>query len=375
MIRPSSTFRWLRTGEAALAAMLSAIQASQESVRLETYLFHAGPLAERFREALVLAARRGANVRVLIDALGSHNLSADFWDPLKKAGGEFVWFNPLSLTRWSCRDHRKILVCDNARAFIGGFNIADEYQGDGVTRGWRDLGLEITGALTAELAESFDRFFARATVKQSPLLRLRRAANHVTTGQNWKLLLSAPGRRHSELKRTLAQDLSRARSVKITCAYFLPTWRLRRALQRVRRRGGRVQLILAGKSDVAIALLAGQRLYRGFLRAGVEIYEYQPQILHAKLFILDDIVYAGSANLDIRSLRINYELLVRIADSRVAGQARAIFDADLSHCARIDPAKWRKSRTFWKKLKEEWAYFVLARIDPYLATRQLGTLR
>src|SRR5712692_8438819 len=91
MIRPSSTFRWLRTGEAALAAMLSAIQASRESVRLETYLFHIGPLAERFREALVLAARRGAKVRVLIDALGSLNLSAEFWDPLKKAGGEFVW--------------------------------------------------------------------------------------------------------------------------------------------------------------------------------------------------------------------------------------------------------------------------------------------
>src|SRR5258708_10128250 len=150
MIRPSSTFRWLRTGEAALAAMLSAIQASQESVRLETYLFHAGPLAERFREALVLAARRGAKVRVLIDALGSLNLSAEFWDPLKKAGGEFVWFNPLSLTRWSCRDHRKILVCDDARAFIAGFKIADEYKGDSVTRAWRGTGPEISESMTPQ---------------------------------------------------------------------------------------------------------------------------------------------------------------------------------------------------------------------------------
>jgi cardiolipin synthase len=235
--------------------------------------------------------------------------------------------------------------------------------------------LEITGSLVADLARSFDQFFARATVKHKPLQRLRKALTRITTGQNWKLLSSGPGRFHGDLKRTFTADLKVARSVKIICAYFLPTWRLRKELMQVCKRGGKVRLILAGKTDVAIAQLASRRLYRSFLRAGVEIFEYQPQILHAKMFILDDIVYAGSANLDIRSLRINYELLVRICEPEVAAEARSIFEADLAHSRKIEPSTWSKSRSFWGKLREDWAYFFLARIDPYLAGRQLKTLR
>ena len=144
---------------------------------------------------------------------------------------------------------------------------------------------------------------------------------------------------------------------------------------RVVRRGGRVQLILAGQSDVKLAQLAGRRLYEKFLRAGVEIYEYQPQILHTKLFIVDDVVYAGSANLDTRSLRINYELLLRVADAPLAAGAREIFADDLGHSERIDPVDWRSSRNFLTKLREWWAYWILARVDLFVAQRQLKRLR
>jgi cardiolipin synthase len=108
------------------------------------------------------------------------------------------------------------------------------------------------------------------------------------------------------------------------------------------------------------------------MRRGVEIYEYQPQILHAKLFLIDEQVYVGSSNLDARSLNINYELLVRITDPHAVTQARAIFSEILGHCRRIEPALWRKSRTIWTKLLEDWAHFFLARVDPYLARRNLG---
>jgi len=372
---PAADFQWLRTGQEALAAMLNAIQEAKRSIRLETYIFHAGPVAEEFREALVAACQRGVKVQVLLDALGSISLSTAFWEPLIKFGGEFAWFNPISLKRWSYRDHRKILVMDDRLAVIGGFNIADEYNGDGVTRGWRDLGLCATGPVVQELSHSFDMFFARASFKHSRLQRLRKAANKVAEGQNWKLVLSGPGRHHGELRRTLGKDLSRARSVRLICAYFLPTWRLRKELLRVCKRGGRVQLILAGKSDVVLSQLASRRLYRMLMRSGVEIYEYQPQILHAKLFIFDDITYVGSANLDVRSLRINYELIVRIQDSKLAAEAVEVFDNDLKHCRKIDPASWRASRTIWNKLKEDWAYFVLAKVDPYFAGRQIRMLR
>ena len=371
----TAEFQWLRTGEEALNAMLAAIDEARSSVRLETYIFHAGPLAEQFRDGLLQARGRGVKVHLLIDALGSISLSTAFWDPLVKAGGDFAWFNPISVKRWSYRDHRKILVVDDRIGFIGGFNIADEYKGDGVTSGWRDLGLRVTGPVVDQLARSFDTFFARASVKQPRLQRLRKAANKVAEGQNWKLVLSGPGRHHGELRRTLGKDLSQARSVRIISAYFLLTWRLRKELLRVCKRGGRVQLILAGKSDVALSQLASRRLYRMLMRSGVEIYEYQPQILHAKLFIFDDIVYVGSANLDVRSLRINYELIVRITDPKLSGQAAEMFDNDLQQCRKIDPASWRKSRTLWNKIKEDWAYFVLAKVDPYFAGRQMRMLR
>jgi cardiolipin synthase A/B len=363
-------FRWLRTGQEAFSAMFAAIRAATKTIRFETYIYVADAVGDEVRAALIEACYRGVKVQVLVDALGSFNLPRAFWEPLVAAGGEFAFFNPLAKTRWSYRNHRKLLVCDDVVAFIGGFNIAKHYRGDGVTHGWRDLGLQVTGTMVLQLAESFDTFFARAADKPRRFHHLRRRQNRNREGENWKLILCGPGLRHGEFKRSLARDLKTARSVQIICAYFLPTWRLRKSLIQVARHGGQVQLILAGKSDVAISQLASHRLYRRLLRAGVQIYEYQPQILHSKLFIVDDQVYAGSANLDTRSLWINYELVVRIKDATLSSQARCIFETDLKHSKRIDLATWRKSRSFWTKLKESWAYFVLARLDPYMARRQ-----
>jgi len=158
-------------------------------------------------------------------------------------------------------------------------------------------------------------------------------------------------------------------------AYFLPTWKLRRSLQLVARRGGQVQIILPGQSDVPLAQLASRRLYRPLLAAGVEIYEYQPQILHAKLILIDDLAYVGSANLDTRSLHINYELTLRLKNERLAEGGRQLFADNLANCKRIGPEEWRTSQTFWTVLKQRWAYFILARMDLYIARRQLPGLR
>ena len=372
----SSDFRWLRTGDDALASMLAAIESAEKSVRLEMYIYTASPVGEQFRDTLVRAQQRGVRVRVLIDALGSLKLSASFWEPLIAAGGECSSFNPLRLERLLYRDHRKILVCDEHLAFVGGYNIAPEYQGDGVTKGWRDLGLKVSGPLAQHLAACFDAQFASADFQHRRLSYLRKSALRVGfTTLDGELFLSGPGRGLSPMHRALLSDLTQAKEIRIISAYFLPTRRFRRALMRRAREGAPVQLILAGRSDVLLSKLAGQHLYRSLLRSGVEIYEYQPQILHSKLFILDDIVYVGSANLDTRSLHINYELLIRLTKTQLADEARAIFAEDLKHSRRIHPAAWQASRTFWRKLKERWAYFILARVDPYLARRQWRALR
>src|SRR4029077_9322117 len=121
---------WMCNGQAVFPAMLAAIDDARQSVCLETYTCSPGPLAERFRDAFLRARQRGLPVRVLVDALGSYGLPGSFWKPLEHAGGEVRRFNPLSLNRLSIRDHRKLLVCDEQVAFVGGFNIASEYEGD-----------------------------------------------------------------------------------------------------------------------------------------------------------------------------------------------------------------------------------------------------
>lgn len=363
-----TSFRWLTTGQAAFPEMLAAIDAARETVRLEMYIYSGAALGERFRTSLVGAARRGVKVRVMLDAFGSIGLSGSFWKPLLEAGGHFQWFNPLKLGRMSYRNHRKLLVCDERVAIFGGLNIAPEYDGDGVQSGWRDLAMRAEGVLAAELAEAFDGSWQLARTEHRALLRFRRTrARSTTSSSSWRILLGGPGFGYNYMKRTLAGDLAIARRVQIMCAYFLPTWRLRRELLRVIRRGGTVELILAGKSDVRISQLASHRLYRLLLKRGVRIHEYQPQVLHAKLFIIDEQVYVGSSNLDTRSLNINYELLVRLNDAGVVAQARELFAGALGHCRRIEPRTWRRSRSLWTKLLEEWAYFFLARVDPYLS--------
>jgi cardiolipin synthase len=177
------------------------------------------------------------------------------------------------------------------------------------------------------------------------------------------------------MKSILYEALGKATRVQIISAYFLPTWRIRRDLQRVIRRGGRVQIILAGKSDVALSQSATRSLYRKLLKAGVEIYEYQPQILHAKLYLIDDQVYVGSANLDKRSLSINYELLVRTAEPSAVQGGRDIFADILGRSQGITLAEWKKARSLWTRLAEKLAYLFLVHLDPYIARQQLKMLR
>jgi cardiolipin synthase len=372
---PAANWKWLCAGQQIFPEMLAAIDAARQSVCLEAYIYSAGRLGELFRSALLAARLRGARVRVLYDALGSYGLPANFWKPLQAAGGEVRQFNPLALGRLGIRDHRKVLVCDEQTAFVGGFNIAAEYEGDGVTRGWCDVGLKVEGAVARQLASAFDGMFERADFRHKRFARLRRLGSKQTMlSPNEQLLLSGPGAGRSPIKGALRRDLDGARSVEIMVAYFLPTWRLRRHLIRIVRGGGRVRLILAGKSDIAVSQLAAQSLYRRFLKAGVEIYEYQPQVLHAKLFVIDDVVYAGSANLDQRSLNINYELMVRFESREMARQADGLFEKNLQHCRQITFEQWRKSRTLWTRFKQHWAYLLLARIDPWLALRQWRAL-
>lgn len=361
---------WLDTGHSLLAAQLKAIEEASTSIRLEQYIYRASEVAERYRDALTDAARRGVSVTVLLDHAGSIALASDYFTELEALGGRLVWFNPVRRRFWSFRDHRKLLVVDDATAFIGGCNIAPEYEGDGISRGWRDGGMGIRGPVVAHLSESFDRQIQQAS-KQIWKTRHQASSGRIEAGPEVTLLLTRPGFHQNAFDQALRRDLHGARDVAITCGYFLPPGRTRRALQKAARRSDRFRLLLAGKCDVPMFQSASRAQYRKFQGKGAQIYEYQPQVLHAKIIVVDDVVYIGSSNLDPRSLAINFELMLRIRCADLARQALATFERDLEHSELMRRIPWRRPTTWWKRLKQKLAWWLFVRLDLSIAQKML----
>lgn len=351
--------------------MLAAITRATRSVELETYIYADDRTGRAFLQALTGAAKRGVCVRVLADSYGSLTLAESFFAPLTAAGGTVKFFNPLRFQRFGVRNHRKLLVCDAETAFIGGANIADDYSGDGVSRGWFDTVTQLEDpALAAPLRAEFEHLFHNADFniarrKLRPFRPLRHRENAV------KIFAVKPGRGASGFQRALHSRLETARNVDFITPYFLPNRRLRKLLGRVVKRGGRVRLILPAKSDVPIARSAAHVYYARLLRAGVEIYEYQPQILHAKLYRVDDAVFAGSSNLDVRSLMLNYELMMSFSDPTSLRAAGEIFESARKESQRIEWEKFRRHQNFWQRWKNRWSHFLLTRIDPFIALRHI----
>jgi cardiolipin synthase A/B len=356
--------------------MLELVASARKSVCLESYIVRPGEPADSLLRELVRACRRGAQVRVLYDAFGSEGLPADFFAPLKEAGGAVRVFSPARRLRLAFRDHRKLLVCDTHAAIVGGHNIAPEYRGDGVTHGWRDLALRIEGPIGAALETSFEAMYALAPMSAAGIREFRAAQRtRPQSAGAVRLLTSGPGWPAGVLNRALRFDLGSARAVQCMAGYFLPPQRMRRALHRCVAEGGTVQLLLAGRSDVPLARYAAEHLYGTMLDGGAQIYEYQPQILHAKLIIMDDTVYVGSCNLDRRSLGINYELLLRLEWPELAGLGRELFSSSLAHSRPVAVAEWRRRRHWWEGLRSQFAYWLFTRVDPLLARRPLRSLR
>ncbi|MFO1477533.1 MAG: phospholipase D-like domain-containing protein [Verrucomicrobiota bacterium] len=366
-------FTWHGTGRSLLEAKLAAIAAAQSSVVMETFIFRDSDIGRQFREALTAAARRGVRVRLLVDGIGSYQLPRDYFGGLVESGGAMRWFNELRLRSFSFRDHRKLLIMDGRMAFVGGCNIAPEYCGDGITTGWRDGGVSVQGEVAGVLEAEFDRQWERAVEQRWKFptggfsQRVR-----VECGAGVQVLFIKPGLGRNPLREALRQDLVRAKDVAITSAYFLPSHRMRHHLAQAVARGARVRVLLAGKSDVPLMQCASRSLYRRLLNQGIEIWEYQPQVLHAKLIVVDDIVFVGSSNLDPRSLRINFEIMLRIQDATLAVTARQQFDADLAQRATpITREALKHGRTWWQRLKQRFAYWLFARFDSELAALKL----
>ena len=357
---------WHTTGAQWFDAIVQAIERAESTIDVEFYIWSPGRLADRLHGALASAVARGCRVRLLLDAFGSE-AAIPAAALLQQAGIDLKWFNPRRWTRLSFRDHRKLVVVDRRHAFLGGCNVADEYDGDGVHQGWRDLGVctRVPECVIA-LARSFDRMWDMAPFNHLPVPDTMPQSSR---GEGWELFFAGAGRGGRRYLRRLHRDLGEASQIDVLAAYFVPTTRLRRLLSQAARRG-RVRVIVPAAGDVPLAHHASAHVLNGLASSRIEAYQYLPAMLHAKLVVADDVVFVGSANFDPRSLRINFDLMLRIEDADIAAQARGIVDEIQGHsrayaCGNPGPVA---------RLRQHMAYAALAWLDPYIARRKLRLL-
>jgi cardiolipin synthase len=337
----------LHSGEAIYARMLEAMDAARSSISIEMYTWADDRAGRRFAAAAGAAARRGVHLRVLLDAFGSLG-SGTLAARMERDGVEVRWVHPLApwTPRWvpNQRDHRKLIVVDGRVAFAGGMNLAEtytrEFAGD---RAWRDMGIRFEGPAVREIARLFVTAWIRSggSVEGTGALfatpaEAGRVGVQVVGGRGLK------GRRG--LRRSYLEFLSQARRrVLVVNAYFAPERVLRSMLARTARRGVAVDLLLAGESDVPAVRWAGRASYGSLLRAGVRILEHRRTVLHAKAAVFDEeILLAGSANLDYRSFRHNLEVAVHIFDGEAAREAARAFDEDLALASEVTLDAWER---------------------------------
>jgi len=366
------TLRLITEGPERLQALLDLITGAKQSLRVLYYIYVDDEAGAKVRAGLIDAAKRGVDVRLIVDGLGSeHAANRRFFDPLEEAGIGVCRFVPRWGRRYLLRNHQKLALADEARVIIGGFNIEDSYFGTAEDQAWRDLGFYIEGPSAAHLTGYFDALDAWAKREHAPLRSLRALLSKWSEPKGkTRWLFGGPTRKPSPWARSVRADLDRARRVDLISAYFAPSPGMLRRLDRVGQRGT-ARLVLASKNDHGAAIWASRFTYAGLLRKRVQIYEYLPTKLHTKLFVIDDVVYVGSANYDIRSLFLNLELMLRIEDKTFADYARSYVDGEVANSEAITPTLYKARTSFWMRIKQAAAFFVMTVLD-YNVTRRLN---
>lgn len=328
-------------GDEIFPPMLDAIRSAQETVEFLTFVYWSGDVAEDFADALSSAARRGVHVRVLLDAIGAAKMPADLVERLEESGCEVAWYHPLdwyTVKRLNNRTHRKVLVADRRVAFTGGVGIAAEWEGDAEGPGqWRDTHFRVRGPAVRHLHAAFAENWRRATgeVLSDPIPRDsldERGPGRATP------LATSPRGRASDIGVVLWVLLARAeRTVDIATPYFLPDENLVDAIAATAARGVRVRLLVPGPHlDRKVVRWASYATFDDLIDGGVEVWEYQPTMMHTKTMVVDRRwAMVGSANLDNRSMELNDELVLIVDDERLAGQLEESFDADLERSERL----------------------------------------
>ncbi len=355
-------------GPELLGALTELIQGARSSLRLFYYIFAEDASGTVVRDALVAALSRGVTVSLTIDGFGS-SVSDAFLAPLKDNGASVCRFLPRFGRRYLLRNHQKMALADENRALIGGFNVSDRYFTDQGPDRWRDLGLLVEGHAAARLAGYYDVLNRWSVRPRAPMRELRRALREWSEPNGRvRWLMGGPTRWLNPWVRAVKQDLGAATNVDLISAYFIPNPAMLRRIEMIARRG-EARLMTAGRSDSDITVAAARHSFRRLLRNGVAIWEYEKAWLHTKLLIIDDEVYVGSANFDMRSLFLNLELMLRIEDRAFADHMRAYAAEERGDAKRITRALHRRRSTWLVRLRWSLAYLLVGVIDSRITRR------
>ncbi|RYX95021.1 MAG: cardiolipin synthase B [Comamonadaceae bacterium] len=357
----------LLNGDQIFPSMLEAIAGARKTILFETYIYWSGDIGKKFADALSAKAKSGVKVHVLMDWVGSGRIDDALIDEMKGAGVEVERYHPLSwynLARMNNRTHRKLLIVDGAVGFTGGVGIAPLWTGNAQDPDhWRDSHFKVEGPVVAQM--------------QSVMLdNWSKTTGHVLHGEEYfpaipaagpqaaQVFSSSPtGGSESMLMMYLVAISAATQTIDLSSAYFVPDELTTEALVAAMRRGVRLRIITPGKNmDAETVRRASRGLWEPLLRAGAEMYEYQPTMYHCKVMIVDGLMTSvGSTNFDMRSFRMNDEANLNVYDRAFAARQTAVFEQDIAASRRITLEQWMR-RPAMDKLHE----FAAARLWPLL---------
>ncbi len=338
----------LTNGPATFREIIKALKKASHHIHMEYYIIRDDKLGRRIREILMEKARKGVEIRILYDGIGSLKLPPEFFQPLQDAGGKVTVFLPVKFPyidyRANYRNHRKILVVDGKTGFLGGLNIGDEYLGKSRNfKFWRDTHLKLEGDSVQSLQTIFLQDWAFST-GEHPEHEPYFQPHDVTDQTCIQIVESGPDSNwHSILQLYLQMVFMAERKLYITTPYLIPDESLLTALKVSALSGVDVRLLVPGIPDKKIVQWASRSYYQELMEAGVRIYEYQRGFIHAKVVQVDHhIASVGTANLDIRSLHLDFEVNALIYDSGTVARLEEDFMRDLRHSIEIDSQQWEK---------------------------------
>lgn len=345
---------------------LSCIRSANQSIHLQTYIFELDHIGSKVKEELIRAAHRGVEVCLLVDSIGSRNLTPEAELAFIEAGIIFCKFNGIQfkwLYRWGRRLHHKILLIDYKEAIIGGINVMDgSIAGSNIPQ--LDFAVYLKGPETIELAHYCQQIFKKATHRKDPIKKIT-SYERITHGYDVDISVNDWIHKRSKITKQYARMTVEAReSITIINSYFFPRKKFMKQLTDAAARGVRVRLILPRYSDWPSYIMASEYLYEYFLKRGVEIYLWNKSVLHGKLATIDqDWSTIGSFNLNYTSYQQNLEMNVDIYSKDFTKNLNKKIEGYIADgCEKIDPEKFKEVYTFKVRMSRLFFYLILATI-------------